>query len=178
MNFKRNYNLADFLIHGLYFNFYFVVKYLPPPIGDILRFIVSKPFFKRLRWCKIGEGTTIWYPYRIEVYEKVTINENNYLNGIGGLIIHKETRIGKGRTLITSDHVYNDRNSPIYKQGIIKDKTIINEGVWMGSNVTVLKGVTIGKGAIIAAAAVVNKDVPPYAIVAGVPAKIIKYREL
>ena len=54
--------------------------------------------------------------------------------------------------------------------------TIIGHDVWIGANAVVMKGVTIGSGAIIGASAVVTKDVPPYAIVVGNPAKIIKYR--
>ena len=55
-------------------------------------------------------------------------------------------------------------------------KVVIGNDVWIGVNATVLRGVTIGDGAVIAAGAVVTKDVPPYAIVGGVPARIIKYR--
>lgn len=55
-------------------------------------------------------------------------------------------------------------------------KTIIGNDVWIGHNVTVKQGVTIGHGAVIGSNALVTKDVPPYAIAGGVPAKIIKYR--
>ena len=53
---------------------------------------------------------------------------------------------------------------------------VIEDGVWMGCNVIVLKGVKVGRGAVVAAGAVVTKDVPPYAIVGGNPAKVIKFR--
>lgn len=53
---------------------------------------------------------------------------------------------------------------------------VIEDDVWCGANVTILKGVTIGRGAVIAAGAVVTKSCPPYSIVGGVPAKILKYR--
>ncbi|MGZ3763982.1 MAG: CatB-related O-acetyltransferase [Mucilaginibacter sp.] len=62
--------------------------------------------------------------------------------------------------------VYDDRPDPI----------VIGNDVWIGMNVTVTTGITIGNGAVIAAHSVVTKDVPPYGIVAGVPAKLIKYR--
>ena len=57
-----------------------------------------------------------------------------------------------------------------------KGSIVVEDEVWIGGRATILSGVTIGKGAIIAAGAVVTKDVPPYAIAGGVPAKIIKYR--
>lgn len=56
------------------------------------------------------------------------------------------------------------------------EKIIIGNDVWIGANVSILPGVKIGDGAVLAAGAVVNKDVPPYAIVGGIPAKVIKYR--
>ena len=63
-------------------------------------------------------------------------------------------------------------------QGDSVSKTvIIGDDVWIGARVIILKGVYVGKGAVIAAGAILTKDVPEYAIVGGVPAKVIKYRE-
>lgn len=62
------------------------------------------------------------------------------------------------------------------KDALTKGKIIIEDEVWIGANVTILSGITIGKGAIVAAGSVVTKDVPPYSIVGGNPAKIIRYR--
>ena len=61
-------------------------------------------------------------------------------------------------------------------EGISKGNIIIHDDVWIGYGVTILSGVHIGKGAVVAAGAVVTRDVPPYSIVGGVPAKVIKYR--
>lgn len=174
---NKSYKVSDYLINGIYLNLYFLVKFIPPPIGNLLRFLFSKPFFKKLKWCRIGEGTTIWYPYRIEIHKNVSINEYNYLSGYGGLIIKEGVRIGKGCTFITSDHLFAQKDIPIYKQGVEGDKIIIMENVWIGANATILKGVKIGEGAIIAAGAVVKDDVPDNTIVGGIPAKPIKYRE-
>jgi acetyltransferase-like isoleucine patch superfamily enzyme len=61
-------------------------------------------------------------------------------------------------------------------ESITRGPVVLEDDVWLGLRVTVMSGVTIGRGAVVAAGAVVTKDVPPYAIVGGVPAKIIKYR--
>ena len=68
------------------------------------------------------------------------------------------------------------KQEEIFKTHIASKKTVIGNDVWTGRNATILAGVRIGNGAVIGAGAVVTKDVPPYAIVGGVPAKIIKYR--
>ena len=67
--------------------------------------------------------------------------------------------------------VFGKKNEAISKGDIVLD-----DDVWIGANVVVLSGVHIGQGAVVAAGAVVNSDVPPYAIVGGIPAKVIKYR--
>lgn len=83
-------------------------------------------------------------------------------------------RGGDHRIDVIGKHIYEVADSEKLPQN---DKdVIIEEGCWIGCNVVILKGVTLGKGAVVAAGAVVTKDVPPYAIVAGVPAKVIRLR--
>ena len=69
------------------------------------------------------------------------------------------------------------KNKRINQQENTSEKIVIKDDVWLGSNVTILKGVTIGEGAVIAAGSVVNKDLEPYSINAGTPSKVIGYRE-
>lgn len=87
--------------------------------------------------------------------------------------------------LLSADHYTDHISSFPYKvkvtksldrEGISKGDIIVDDDVWIGYGTTVLSGVHIGQGAVIAASSVVTKDVPPYAIVGGVPAKVIKYR--
>lgn len=63
-----------------------------------------------------------------------------------------------------------------YKIDLIKSPVVIKNDVWIGANVVVLRGVTVGNGAVLAAGAIVTRDVPDFAIVGGIPARIIRYR--
>ena len=90
----------------------------------------------------------------------------------GGVIIGNNVDIAQETNIWTEQHDYN---SPTYKP--VCKEVIIEDYVWLASRVTVLPGVHIGRGAVVASGAVVTKDVPPLAIVAGIPAKIIGYRK-
>lgn len=96
----------------------------------------------------------------------------------GPLEIGKDVMMGPDCMVMTSSHNTKRTDIPMCKQGfLVKRKVTICDDVWIGARVIILPGITIGKGAIIGAGAVVTKDVPEYAVVAGVPAKIIKYRK-
>ena len=102
------------------------------------------------------------------------------------VIIKQHFVAGPGLTIITGDHMpvlgrFIDTVSDADKDRIdvhheYDEDVMIEEDVWLGANVTILKCVRIGRGSIVAAGAVVTKDVPRYSIVGGVPAKIIKQR--
>ena len=108
----------DYLIHGIYFALYGVVKYIPSPIGDILRYLISKPFVNKMGKVRMYEGTTLWYPYRIKMGNNITLNEWVYISGYGNVTIGDAVRIGSRTTIISSDHEFNDCNKKIYQQGI------------------------------------------------------------
>ncbi len=104
-------------------------------------------------------------------------NFNGFVvQGCGYLTIGNYFHSGVECMVITSNHSYEGTCIPYDKTDIPKTITI-GDFVWFGNRVTVLGNVVIGDGAIIAAGAVVTKDVPPYAIVGGNPARVIKYRD-
>lgn len=95
----------------------------------------------------------------------------------GPVAIGKYVMMGPNCTIYTQNHAFSDTNIPMCMQGGQDVRpVVIHDDVWIGGNVTILPGVNVGKGAILAACAVVTKDVPEYAIVGGNPATIIKYR--
>jgi maltose O-acetyltransferase len=79
--------------------------------------------------------------------------------------------------ILTLGHRHDSIETPMCGQGGYATKVIIEDDVWIGIRVIVLPGVKIGKGSIVGAGAVVTKDVPPWTIVGGVPAKVIKRRK-
>ncbi|MDA0323640.1 MAG: acyltransferase [Verrucomicrobia bacterium] len=167
---------SDYLVHGVYFFLYGIVKYLPSPVGDFLRYWISKPFVRSMGGVRIYEGVTIWYPYRITIGSNVTLNEWVYISGYGEVTIGNDVRIGHRTSIVSSDHVFDDRNVPTHEQGLVSGPVRIGNDVFIGCNATILRGVTIGDGAVVAAGAVVMDDVPEYTVVGGVPAKPIGMR--
>lgn len=122
---------------------------------------------------QIGRGSLVWVLEggRVEFCGDVSTSGRNMIIAKERVTIGKSTQIAFGATI--SDHDFHKT----YDKGIQNAETVpvtIGDGVWIGMNATVLKGVTIGDSAIVAAGAVVTRDVPARAMVAGVPARIIK----
>jgi acetyltransferase-like isoleucine patch superfamily enzyme len=113
----------------------------------------------------------------IELGERVSINPYCILYGHGGLRIGNDVLMASHCTLVPANHRFEDPSIPINRQGETRLGITIGNNVWIGSHVTIVDGVNIGTGAVIAAGAVVNRDVPPYAIYGGVPAKLIRTRD-
>ena len=121
-------------------------------------------------------------PRNVFLYEHTDLASGSFISATNAkFIVKANCTIAENLTVHTGNHAYivgkyiteiTESNKP---KGYDKD-VIVNEDVWIGCNVTLLSGVNIGRGAIIAAGAVVTKDIPPYAIVGGVPAKFIKFK--
>ena len=93
---------------------------------------------------------------------------------IGPVIIGSHVNFAQGITVTALNHNFEDSEKRIDEQGVNTSAVIIEDDIWIGANAVVLPGVTIGHHSVVAAGAVVTKDVPPHSLVAGVPAKIIK----
>ncbi|WP_179348058.1 acyltransferase [Winogradskyella pacifica] len=102
------------------------------------------------------------------------IGDHTIIDVVDNVSIGNEVAIGPNCTLYTHDHLYTDFNKPAWKGGLTKAPIVIEDGAWIGSNVTILPGVVIASKAVVAAGSVVNKDVEAHSIYAGVPAKLIK----
>lgn len=115
---------------------------------------------------------------RIIIGDKVYLNSNVMINADqeGRIEIGRNCIIGPNVVFRTSDHIFSSRAIPIREQGHNPGTIIVKDDVWIGANVSVLGNVTIGKGAIVAAGAVIIKDVEEFTIVAGVPAREIGKR--
>ncbi len=112
---------------------------------------------------------------KINIGKMVSINSNVILGAAndGEINIGNDVLIGPNVVKIASNHRYELKSLPINKQWHMGGKIIIEEDVWIGANVVILPNVSVGKGAVIAAGAVVNRDIPPSAMAGGVPAKVI-----
>ena len=112
---------------------------------------------------------------RLIVGDNVVIGRNNIITVKRAITIGDYTRLGAYVQIIDHDHGTN-RDDLIMNQEAIIAPVVIGKDVWIGVGARILKGVTVGDHAVIGSNAVVTKNVPPYAIVGGVPAKIINYR--
>ena len=121
----------------------------------------------------IARNCRIDYPWNVSIGEMSSIGSGAWVYALDKIMIGKNVCIGEDVRLITGSH---DVTSPHFN--LVTRPITINDNVWIATGAIVLPGVTIGEGAVVGAGSVVTKDVEPWSVVAGNPAKFIKKREL
>ncbi|QLE41653.1 acyltransferase [Nostoc sp. C052] len=112
----------------------------------------------------------------IQIDEDTFIAPNVSIEGPGNIKIGKHCLIAAHSGIYANNHNFADPIEPIKYQGVTRKGIVIEDDCWLGHGVTVLDGVTIGKGSVIGAGAVVNRDIPPFSVAVGIPARVIKNR--
>ncbi len=133
--------------------------------------------------CALDRGVTLLCSGELLPHPKIVIGANTYINrhtfidAISSLKIGRDCAIGPNCYLTDHDHGLDPKFTPL-EQPMVAKPTTIGDRVWIGANVVILKGVTIGNDAVVGAGSVVTKDISEGAIAVGVPAKIIKSKNL
>lgn len=141
---------------------------------EIRRFLTKKIILKMGENVNIEKGAEFFDS--LEIGNNSGVGVNCVLSG--KVIIGDDVMMGPEVFIYTFNHRFDRTDIPMWKQGHESMKPVqIEDDVWIGSRVTILPGVKIGKGSIIGASSVVTKDVQPYSIVGGNPAKLLKMRE-
>lgn len=151
---------------------------------DILQQLNSRPASQReirhvlndVTGQKIDDSVEIRLPIRsdyganLKIGKQVFINSGAMFTDLGGIELEDKVLVGPNVTIISVNHSLD----PEKRHGVELKAVLIKENAWLGANATILPGVTVGENAVVAAGAVVSKDVPANTVVAGVPAKVIK----
>ena len=134
-------------------------------------------YYKNVMGFHIGKGSSIFMNCKFDCAKGLTVGSNSVVNSNcrldsrGGLTIGDNVSISNDVVILTADH---DLNSPDFAG---RNKAVaIEDYVWIGTRAMILPGVSIAKGAVVAAGSVVSKDVEPFQVVGGVPAKLITTR--
>lgn len=139
----------------------------PEEVRDLLSRLTGRP---------VADSVALFPPFYCEFGKNLTLGQDVFINmgcrfqDAGGITIGDGTLIGHGSTIVTLNHAVD----PARRADMIPSPVVIGRRAWLGASVTVVPGVTIGDGAIVGAGAVVTKDVPANAVVAGVPARLIR----
>jgi acetyltransferase-like isoleucine patch superfamily enzyme len=155
-------------------------------IGDYVKIYSNSYISNKGNKISFGNHASIDHGVDIRAYDQpggdITIGEHVYIGpyvcmaGPGFIKIGRDCMIASHSSLYANNHVFSDPNRSFREQGVTTKGIVIEDDCWLGTGVRVLDGVTIGKGSVIGAGAVVTRDIPPYSIAVGTPAKVISKR--
>ena len=171
------------VIRGVcYILYYFFARHLPSSASPYslfskkIRGLCAKGMFDKCgRNVDIEHGAFIASGLGIEIGDNSGVGLNARI--AGPLSIGADVMMAPGVMIFTQNHAMDDLDIPMRLQTAPKKKVTIGDNVWIGANALIMPGITVGQGSVIAAGAIVTKDVPDFAIVGGNPAKIIKFRD-
>lgn len=129
---------------------------------DRVRLVIGNPCQHPDTGLSIGRGTIV--------------NVGGYLSGEGGLDIADDCLIGPYVKILSAGHAIGPARTPINRNPLTYGRIVIGRGAWIGAGATILEGVSVGAGAVVGAGALVTKDIPPYAVAVGVPARVRRFR--
>lgn len=167
--------ITAYICLGIY---YLIANKIPHKLGgNNLRRLLLKPVLSKcgrksqvLNRVYFGSGS------RLSLGDQALIGDECRIEVGAEVTIGARTQIGPRTMIITGNHNFKSLDTPFSQQGSTYKPVHIGSDVWIGANVTILPGITIGEGTVVGAGAVVTKDVKPFYIVAGNPAKTIGRR--
>ncbi len=169
-------NQSPLIFHGLLCFCWRLTDFIPGRMGIASRWLIGSLRFKKLgKFPHIGSHNTFFDGRETEIGNFFYAGQFNYFAG-GPIKIGDNVSLANYVIIETTGHYIDDLDKPIHKQGVYRLPVVIGDNVWIGNRATILGGVTIGEGAVIGAGSVVTKDVPPNAVVAGNPARVIRWR--
>jgi len=154
------------------------LTHIPGDTGEFCRkMYYKKRFNKSGPELHIATHVTIYHPENIETGDWVQFSRFCFINASGGFSIGTNSGLAPFVKIFTANHNFSDPDEYIRFQGATLGPVVIEDDVWIASGAIILPGVSIGKGSVIGAGSVVTRDVPPYSIAAGNPARIIRSRQ-
>lgn len=172
--------------------------WVPTPVGLMLRLAAWRWLFARCGSVRFGTGLTLMGCRNMELGNGVRLGRGSFVTANDGSLvlgdnvavspcahlgadagrieIGAHTAIGPGTVIRAANHRFERQDLPIMRQGHQPGQVIVEEDVWIGANCVITPDVRIGRGAVVGAGAVVTRNVAPFTIVGGVPAKLIGRR--
>lgn len=173
--YKNHLSLKNKVLRVLWGFVYIVLfRYTPNVLFWQWRVFLLRLFGAKIgKHCKIRSSATFWAPWNLEMGDYVAIGQKAQIYNVDRITLHTKTCISQGAYLCTASHDITNKENPLKTAPIV-----VHSFAWVASEAFVGMGVTIGEGAVVGARAAVFKDVEPWTVVGGNPARFIKRREI
>ena len=151
------------------------LAWIPSLTGFVVRYLFFKLLFRSLGgMCYIAPGVTMQRSYGIRAGRNLAVNRGSLIDGKGEVEIGDDVLIGPNVVITSAQHCFERPDLPMNVQPEKKARVRIGNDVWIGAHAVIVPGVSIGDRVVIAAGAVVTRDVDSHSVVGGVPARKIK----